>query len=679
MLENQDNKLPDATENQITDTEKSENKEIDSTADKDGNTLHTSADDQNTALEKQKVEDQPKEVVSSSEIESKQEEESPSQEHKTQQAVDAIEKEVAEKSETPTQEIHGIPKGNYKDLDLEAVVSTLEQLIQSHPVQSINKHVEVLKKVFNQKFGKLLADAKAKFLEEGGNTIDFHFDNPIQKQYNKILLDYKKARKKYYKELETTYQENLLRKQAIIERLKELIEHGEANSMYKKFQEIQEEWRSVGPVSREFYTDLWRTYHFHVERFYDLLHLSNDLRELDFKHNLEKKLKLVEKAEALAESPKVKAAFDELQLLHKMWKEEIGPVSRKYREEIWERFSNATKKIHDKRHELFHEMKEKYEENLKKKEAIVEEIKSLDLSLNKSHADWQKSINKINELRKHFFDVGRVPRSKNEKIWEKFKEATKLFNKEKNSFYKSVKKEQQENLEKKLKLVKQAESLRDSEDWEVVTDVMKRIQSDWKTIGHVPRKYSDKIWNRFKEACNYYFDRLHHQQDAADEERMAVYHQKKTYLEKLKEEASKEDFKPRLSDLKIFIKEWREMGMVPKSQRYIDGKFNKFLDPFFEKLSLNKADSTMLRYRNQIDSLVEQQDHRKIENEVQFVRKKLESVTKDKQQLENNMQFFSNTDDSNPMIKNIKKNLKILQEDIELWKAKLQYLRSLDL
>jgi hypothetical protein len=676
MLENQESKLPDATENQPSDTEKSEINENKITEESQVEPVDKTEDTTND--EQQPVEDvQVKEE--SVDPEEKKEEVTPEtvSDDGTKSAVDEVEKHVAEKSEN-LHEVPEVPMEDYKGLDLDAIVSTIENLMQSHPIQAISKHVEVLKKVFNQKFGKLLTEAKTKFLEEGGNTIDFHFDNPVQKQYNKVLLDYKKARQKYYKELETKYQENLLRKQAIIERLKELIENGEASSMYKKFQAIQEEWRSVGPVAREYYTDLWRTYHFHVERFYDLLHLSNDLRDLDFKHNLEKKLKLVERAEALAESPKVKAAFDELQILHRMWKEEIGPVSRKYREEIWERFSNATKKIHDKRHDLFNEMKEKYEENLQKKEAVIEEIASIDTSANKTHNDWQKSINRINDLRKQFFDIGRVPRSKNEIIWQKFKEATKLFNQKKNSFYKEIKREQQENLDKKMKLVEQAESLRDSDDWDNVTEVMKRIQAEWKTIGHVPRKHSDKIWNRFKEACNYFFDRLHNKQDEVDEEKMAIYVQKKEYLEKLKQEAEKEDFKPDLSALKKYIKEWREMGSVPKSQRYIDAKFNKFLDPFFEKLSLNKAESTMLRYRNQIDSLVEQQDVRKIENEGQFVRKKLETVTKEKQQLENNMQFFSNADDSNPMIKNIKKNLKVLEDEMELWKAKLQYLRSLD-
>ena len=692
MLENQENKLPEATENQHAETndsvEKKDNTDVKS---EETPSIEENKEAINEELVAEKTEEvvleDKKEVVAEKKevvIEEKKEEkiketvEPENKDGEAKEAVEEIEKHVAEKSAN-LHEVPEVPMEDYKLLDIDGVVATIEELMSIHPIQAINKHIEVLKKVFNQNFGKLLADSKTTFLAEGGNTIDFHYENPIQKQYNKVLLDYKKLRQTYYKELDAKYQNNLIQKQAIIERLKVLIEEGEANSMYKKFQEIQTDWRSVGPVSRDHYADTWRTYHFHVERFYDLLHLSHDLRELDFRHNYDKKLKLVVKAEELAESTSVKAAFDELQILHRMWKEEIGPVSHKYREEIWQRFSNATKKIHDKRHDLFDAMKVKYQENLVKKEVVIDEISAFDTTENKTHNDWQKSIKKIGTLRQQFFDLGRVPRSKNEIIWNKFKDATKLFNQKKNAFYKDIKQDQQDNLDKKMKLVEQAESFRESEDWDSVTDVMKRIQAEWKTIGHVPRKHSDKIWNRFKEACNHFFDKLHNQQDEADEERMAIYKQKKEYLEKLKAEAKNEEFKPDITQLKIFIKEWREFGAVPKAQRYIDTKFNKFLDSYFDKLSLNKKETTLLRYRNMIDNIVEQQDARKLEYEVQFVRKKLDFVTKEKQQLENNMLFFSNADESNPMMKKIINTIDNHQEELDVWKAKLQYLRTIDL
>jgi len=705
MLDKQEKKLPDATENQNADTNESVTNPIEETIDKVEGQSEVIDDDLKKApvnegeivaaetsevidevvegvVEKVKESD-PTKVATNAKDEMKSEvlktEAVESSEiSKNQDAVDEVEKQVAAKSENLHETIE-VPMEAYKLLDLVGIVTTIEELMSTHPIQAINKQIEVLKKLFNKQFGKLLAEAKTTFLAEGGNTIDFHYENPIQKQYNKVLLDYKNKRQAYYKELDTKYQENLARKQAIIERLKVLIEEGEASSMYKKFQDIQAEWRAVGPVSRDYYTDMWRTYHFHVERFYDLLHLSHDLRELDFKHNYDKKLKLVEKAEELAKGTNVQAAFNELQILHRMWKEEIGPVSRKNREEIWERFSNATKKIHDKRHDLFDALKVKYVENMKNKEAVIDAIAAFDTSANKNHNDWQKSIKKINDLRQSFFDIGRVPRSKNELIWNKFKEATKIFNQKKNIYYKEIKKEQQDNLDKKMKLVTQAELLRESEDWDSVTEVMKKIQAEWKTIGHVPRKHSDKIWNRFKEACNHFFDRLHSQKDAVDEEKMEIYKVKKAFFEELKNHAQDEGFKPDLEELKSYISKWKELGVVPKSQRYINGKFNKFLDVYFDKLSLGKTQTTMLRYRNMIDGFIEQENFRKIEDEVQFVRKKIDFISKEKQQLENNMLFFSNADESNPMIKKITSTIHKHEEELQIWTSKLQYLRSLNL
>ncbi len=588
------------------------------------------------------------------------------------EAVEAIEKEVAKDSEN-LHRVSEVPMGDYEALDLEGVVLTIKALIDNHPIQAIKKHVDALKRVFNKQFGKLLKEAKTKFLGDGGNTIDFHYENPIQEQYNKILFDYKKRLKAYYNELEKQYEINLIQKRAIIEELKELIDNGEAASMYKHFNEIQKKWREIGPVAREHYSDLWRTYHFHVERFYDLLHLRNDLRDLDFKHNLEEKLKLIAKVELLGEYENITQAFNELQDVHRIWKEDIGPVSRDKRDEVWERFSAATKKIHDKRHNFFDGLKEEFKENLTKKKVVIEEISNFDTAGNKTHNDWQRCIKEIADLRQKFFDIGKVPRSKNNEVWEEFKKATKDFNKKKNNFYKEIKNEQNTNLDKKMKLVAQAESLRDSEDWDSVTEVMKKIQSEWKTIGHVPRKHSDKIWNRFKEA----FDRLHNKQDTANEEKFEVYAQKKKYLDDLKKSVEKESLVPDVNQLKVYIKEWNEMGAVPLKQRYINGKFNKFLDECFGKLSLDIRESTMIRYRNMIGSLVEQKDFSKLENETQFVRKKLDEVTKEKQQLENNMLFFSNADESNPMIKKILNTISKHEKELSIWQAKLQYLRTI--
>jgi hypothetical protein len=591
-------------------------------------------------------------------------------ETKTQESNEPIAKE----------ELSEIPMADYDNsMDLESIVNTLKSLIKEHPVQAIGKNVEELKRLFNVKFGMLLHEAKTSFMAENEETSEFHYENPIQKEYNDILYQYKKLRQQYYNEIEKNHESNLHQKNAIIDELKELIEHGNPDTMYKKFREIQLKWRNVGPVPRDNYADLWRTYHFHVERFYDLLHLSNELRDMDFKHNYDEKMKLVLRVELLAESEDVKAAFDELQILHRLWKEEIGPVSREHREEVWNRFSNATNKIHDRRHEYFELVKGEFEENLKKKEEILIQLDAINQSKRNTHNDWQRSLKEAEILRKNFIKTGRVPKANDKEIWEKFREINRIYNVDKNEFYKDIKKEQSENLDRKMKLVLQAEALRESEDWESTTEVMKHIQSEWKNIGHVPKQLSDKIWNRFKESCNHYFDKLHKAQDSIDEELMSVYIKKKAYLENLKTEAEKEGFTLDSEQLKAIVNEWKEMGSVPTKQRYIEGKFNKFLDPFFENLSSDKSQSSLIRYKNNIESYLAQKDVNKVYDEMQFVRKKLEFVTKEKQQMETNRLYFSNADDNNPMIRKILNNIEKLSLEMEVWNNKLQYLRTLDI
>lgn len=575
--------------------------------------------------------------------------------------------------------VEELPMKDYSmDLSCEEIVKELNELIHNHPVQTIGKHVEELKRIFNVNFGQLLKEAKTKFLEDGGEQADFHFEPTVQKEYNTILFEFKKQRQQYFNAIEKVQVNNLSQKLELIESLKDLIENGNPDTMYKKFRDIQTKWKSIGQVPREKYTDLWRTYQFHVERFYDLLHLSNELRDMDFKHNYDEKMKLVVRVEELAELDDVKAAFDELQILHRLWKEEIGPVSREHSEEVWNRFSTATNKIHNRRHEYYEVIKGEFEENLTKKESILEQLNAINQTEYKTHNEWQKVLNKVEKLRKEFIEIGRVPKHKDKEVWENFRETNRVFNIAKNVYYKDVKKDQMDNLDKKMKLVAQAEGLRESEDWENATEIMKRIQSEWKTIGHVPKMHSDKIWNRFKEACNFYFDKLHKAQDANNEVQMSVYTKKKEYLEALKLESEKEGFKPDIEQLKKYIAEWKELGAVPQKQRYIEGKFNKFLDPYFENLSSDRTQSMMMRYKNMIDTYLEQKDSAKLNEEIQFVRKKIENVSKEKQQMETNRLYFSNADDNNPMIRKILNEIDKLSLELNVWESKLQYLRTID-
>src|SRR5690606_29264692 len=331
-------------------------------------------------------------------------------------------------------------------------------------------------------------------------------------QFNEVYGDYREKRDHYHRQLEQTLKNNLQIRLEIIEQLKGLISVEEdINTTYNNFKNIQERWKSAGAIPRNNYNDVWRTYHHHMEIFYDFLHLNRELRDLDFKYNLEEKQKLVQRAEALADEPDLGRAFRELQTLHKIWKEDIGPVGKEHREEIWDRFSNATKVIHQRRQLQIGELEAIYEKNLEKKKEIIEAIQKISENVASGHKQLQQQIREIEGLRDSFFKAGRVPQKVNEETWNAFKTAVRRFNHHKNSFYKDQKKDQHNNLDKKRALVELAISLKDSDDWETATPELKRIQSEWKSIGHVPRKYSDKIWKEFKDACNHYFNRLHDQ------------------------------------------------------------------------------------------------------------------------------------------------------------------------
>lgn len=591
-----------------------------------------------------------------------------------QEVVVEIDNNLAEDSEKFV-EIKEETFPNYDEMDLENLVSKFKFLLENKPVQSINNHINAIKNSFDNQFSKILAEKKNQFLEEGGESINFSYSNPLKNQFNTLYKSFKDQRNKYYKNLETELKDNLDLRLAVIEQLKDLIENAEPETMYNKFRDIQARWKKIGPVAREKYNDTWRTFHHHVERFYDLLHMSKDFRDLDFKHNLEEKLKLVEKAEKLSENEDVNYAFKQLQILHKMWKENIGPVAREYREEVWQKFSAATKKIHDKRHDNFKKLKGKYEENIGKKLEVISKIENINISENKTHNDWQQSIKLLESLREQFFKIGNVSRSESEKIWNKFKEATRNFNKEKNAFYKKVKNSQQENLNKKKELIDQAEKLKDSEDWEMATEVMKRIQAEWKNIGHVPRKYSDKIWNQFKSACNHYFDRYHQFQNSGSPEEQEAYEKKKVFIEDLKKSSNKE---VTLEFIKSITKDWRSIGRVPHSSRRIENDFAKHIDSLFSKLSIEGEEKEKIKFENQMMSYLGDKNLRKLDNEQLSLRKKIDEMVRDIQQLENNMSFFADKDKNNPLLKNVVNKLESHKKSLTNLKSKLSFLNQLD-
>ena len=566
---------------------------------------------------------------------------------------------------------------DYSELSEKELIREFKNLLDNKPVQNIKNDIEEIRSEFNSKFNDVLEQKKEEFLAEGGNIIDFHYSTPLKKEFNSLYFDYKEKRNNYYKNLKKDLNANLAKRQELIEELKGLLNAEESmGKTYNHFKDIQTRWHEAGPIPRDKYNLVWNNYHHHVENFYDFLHLNREFRDMDFKHNLEQKLKLIGRAEELAQEENTNKAFRELQMLHKMWKEDVGPVAKEYREEVWEKFSEATKVIHDKRHAFLEEQEKEYEANYEVKKELISQINQLTQNTKPNHHAWQNAIKKVQELRDAYFAAGKVPRALNKGIWNAFKEATRTFNRTKNAFYKNQKKEQYVNLEKKRELVKIAEDNKDSDDLEATTPLMKKIQSDWKKIGHVPRKHSDKVWKQFKAACNHYFDRLHAQKDEEKEEEKEHFSQKEALLESMEKLELSGDHKEDLKTIKNKINEWKKIGRVPYKKRNIEQKFNKTLDGLFQQLDVSKKDAELIKFENKLNTLTNREDERKLKNEHFFISKKINETKDEIRQLENNLSFFKNVEDDNPLVKEVHKNIAKHKEQLEVWKAKLSKIKS---
>ena len=608
-----------------------------------------------------------------------------STESENKTAIDSILDSNAEESEDETRkDRHEIPMQDYDTLSLEELVEELKNLVSTEKVLAAKDHIEEIKKSFLAKYNHLLEEKKEEFIAENQDpNEDFQYHSPLKSNFDKYYSTYKEAKNIHFKSLQTNLKSNLENRLAIVEELKELINPQEnIKDTLKHFNDLRERWKNAGSIPKDKYNHVWNNYHFHVENFYDYLHLDREARDLDFKHNLDLKQKIVARVEELVNEVDVNKAFRELQDLHKIWKEDIGPVSREHRDEIWNKFSDLTKQMHDKREVLFENQRGTELENLAKKKEIIAKIEVLATEKVNAHSQWLAQIEKVEALRTSFFSAGKVPSDVNEETWSAFKTAVRNFNSFKNSFYKDIKKDQNDNLTKKTALVAKAKELQESVDFAATTPIMKQIQEEWKQIGHVPRKYSDKIWKEFKDACNHYFEKLKEQKNEENGEEVAAFDNKKAYLETLREFQLVGEHKTDLDAIKLHIETWKSFGKVPFPRRHIEGKFNKILDALFEKLSLSKKDTDMMRFSNRMDNLSESNDTRKLDNEKIFIMRKIDEVQNEIFQLENNIQFFTNTRNAkkeNSIVLEVRKNIAIHKESLDVWKEKLKQLRNLNL
>ena len=648
----------------------------------DGNTENSATE--NVITENQEVDVPTVEEVTievQPEIEAIAEEEQPTIEDANEFAVNEIANVNAEESEDETLKArHEIPLEDYEAMPMEQLVASLEEIVAVEKVMSVREHVEEIKKAFLSKYYHLIDEKREEFLVENPDTTeDFHYHFPLKSKFDSLYNSYKDKKNAHFKSLQNDLQKNLENRLAIVEELKTLIQSPEnISASLKQLNDIRERWKVAGPIPKDKYNHVWNNYHFHIENFYDFLHLDREARDIEFKNNLDLKLKIIARVEELTHETDLNKSFRELQDLLRIWKEDIGPVSREIREDIWKRFSELTKQMHDKREAYFESFRALEVDNLAKKNDLIAQLDVLSKEKVESHQAWLNQIVKVEALRESFFATGKVPADVNEATWTKFKTAVRNFNVLKNSFYKDIKKDQNDNLSRKQALVARANELKVSEDFTATTPLMKQIQEEWKQVGHVPRKYSDDLWNEFKAACNEYFDRLKNSKKEENSDEVAAFEKKKEYMEVIRAFELVGDHKTDLDAIKAHIETWKSFGKVPFNRRHIEGKFNKILDALFEKLSLSKKDSEKMRFANKLDSLGD--DSRKLDNEAIFIRRRIDEVQHEIFQLENNIQFFQNTKNAkkeNSIVTEVRKTIARHKEELTTWKDKLKQLKEL--
>ena len=599
-------------------------------------------------------------------------------------AMNAIANANAEESEDET--VKGrddIPLQDYEALPMEKLVEELELLVATDKVMSVREHVEEIKKAFLSKFHHLMDEKKDEFHAENPDTTeDFQYSFPLKTKFDTLYNQYRDKKNVHFKSLQNNLQANLENRMALVEELKNLVNNSTGNiaNSLKQLNNIRERWKNAGPIPKDKYNHVWNNFHFHIENFYDFLHLDREARDIDFKINLDQKQKIIARVTELVNEPDINKSFRELQDLHKIWKEDIGPVSRENREEIWKQFSDLTKQMHDKRESFYEGFRAKETDNLEKKNAIIAQLEVLAKEKVDSHQAWLNQIVKVEALRNEFFATGKVPGEVNEATWAGFKTAVRNFNVLKNSFYKEIKKDQNDNLSKKQALVTKANELKESDDFAATTPIMKQIQEEWKLVGHVPRKFSDVLWKEFKAACNHYFERLKESKSEENSEEVAAFEKKKEYLEGLRAFELVGDHKTDLDAIKVHIEAWKTIGKVPFNRRHIEGKFNKILDALFEKLSSSKKEGDMLRFANRLDNISGSEDSRKLDNEKIFIMRKIDEVQNEIFQLENNIQFFQNTKNAkkeNSIVTEVRKTIERHKEELLTWKDKLKQIKSI--
>jgi len=558
-------------------------------------------------------------------------------------------------------------------LKIEEFPTALEKVLNHDQWMKLGQLVRDLQQQFDTQFLKLLQEKKAEFIGEGGNEIDFYFVPDYKKSFSNLLRNYKQKKSQYFKEMEANQKANLNRKREIIEEIKTLIDQSEHNNnTYQQFKNLQEAFHNTGQVPRNEVNNIWQTYKFHVERFYDFLHLNRDLREADFKHNYTEKLKIIERAEALALQPDVLASIRELNVLHRLWKNDLGPVAREHREELWNRFQMATKTIHQLKNEYNKNIDQIQSENLALKDQLLDEISAIIAAAPDNHNAWQNAIKKVNVLKEKFHTIGRVPKSENKRLWNSFRELSRAFNQAKNLFYKAQKEQEKQFIEAKKILIQEVATILDEPNWRDHVHRMKTIQSDWKKTGRISRKLSNKLWEEFKGLTNLYFDRLKNKPEALSAVDQAQLASQNNFVATLVKTEAPSTPKKLEGFIEEQVEQWLSLNPQPNSP--VQKKLLQHLVQLWDATSLSVKDKAAQKFNTQLALI--KNDSSSLNKEHSTLKKKIDEINTELIQLQNNLQFFSSSSNENPVVQEVTTKIKKLSTQKEALEEKTNAIKS---
>ncbi|MAD11238.1 MAG: hypothetical protein CMC04_00755 [Flavobacteriaceae bacterium] len=543
--------------------------------------------------------------------------------------------------------------------------------------QNWNKNKNEIEKIIDQLetiFHNKLIEEKNKFISKGGEEIDFRFKSLEKENFENLLYAYRKTKRLYFKEIEKQKKNNSELKKEIIEQIKALIgSDNPVNTIYKKFKLLQENWHKTGPALRSENNNLWETYKHHVERFYDFLHINRKLRDIDYKHNYDEKIKIIEQAEALVKVSDILKAGRDLNTLHRLWKNDLGPVAPENREILWKRFQDASKIIHSKRQDFQKNIEKNHKINLDRKNAILSKIKKLVDPLPKNHKEWQSSIKKFNELRNEFKSVGPISKKESKNNWSNFRESGRDFNLRKNKFYKNQKHNQKEIVEQYENLIKEVKEINKKEDWKNFINRMKTIQVDFNNLGFIPRNLSKKFRSEFRIETNQYFKRLKSGYEKINAEEKIIFNNKVDMVNELKKIKYSEK-----NIIDLYNEQWDKIIKIGTLSKSLESKISEL----FLKVAygLMKADNTLKENKSKILFEIElhclKNKPEKLQEKINFYMKDIDSLQNEINQLENNFDFFSQSSANSPLLKDVSEKLNRLTSKLFVFKERVNKIKT---